>query len=132
MSLVRYLTLLLICVSAPVVSADEDFARFVNPFVGTAGHGHTFPGATVPFGMVQLSPDTRTHGWDAASGYHDSDRDIIGFSHTHLSGTGGNDYGDILLMPTVDDRHLNPGTRGLPDSGYRSRFLKTEEAASPG
>jgi len=131
-SLVRFLTLALVLVSAPVVWADEDFARFVNPFVGTAGHGHTFPGATVPFGMVQLSPDTRTQGWDAASGYHDSDRDIIGFSHTHLSGTGISDYGDILLMPTVDDTHLNPGTRGRPDSGYRSRFLKTEEAASPG
>jgi predicted alpha-1,2-mannosidase len=130
--LVRFLTLALVCLAAPVVWADEDFARFVNPFVGTAEHGHTFPGATVPFGMVQLSPDTRTQGWDAASGYHDSDRDIIGFSHTHLSGTGGSDYGDILLMPTVDDTHLNPGTRGLPDGGYRSRFLKTEEAASPG
>ena len=71
--------------------SDEDFARFVNPFVGTAGHGHTYPGATVPFGMVQLSPDTRTDGWDAASGYHDSDRDIMGFSHIHLSGVGIND-----------------------------------------
>ncbi len=131
-SLVRSLTLALVLASAPVVWADEDFARFVNPFVGTAGHGHTFPGATVPFGMVQLSPDTRTQGWDAASGYHDSDRDIIGFSHTHLSGTGISDYGDVLLMPTVNDTHLNPGTRGLPDGGYRSRFLKTEEAASPG
>ncbi len=131
-SLVRSLTLALVLASAPVVWADEDFARFVNPFVGTAGHGHTFPGATVPFGMVQLSPDTRTQGWDAASGYHDSDRDIIGFSHTHLSGTGISDYGDVLLMPTVDDTHLNPGLRGQPDGGYRSRFLKTEEAASPG
>ena len=81
--MVRLLTLALILAFTPVVSADEDFARFVNPFVGTAEHGHTFPGATVPFGMVQLSPDTRTDGWDAASLYHDSDRDIIGFSHTH-------------------------------------------------
>ena len=110
----------------------EDLARFVNPFVGTAGHGHTYPGATVPFGMVQLSPDTRTDGWDAASGYHDSDRDIMGFSHLHLSGVGINDYCDILLMPTVDDEHLHPGTPGVPESGYRSSFLKSEEAASPG
>ena len=128
----KTLTLLLVLASASLVSADEDFARFVNPFVGTAEHGHTFPGATVPFGMVQLSPDTRTDGWDAASGYHDSDRDIIGFSHTHLSGTGISDYGDILLMPTVDDAHLYPGTRGIPESGYRSGFSKTEEDASPG
>jgi predicted alpha-1,2-mannosidase len=112
--------------------SNEDFARFVNPFVGTAKHGHTFPGATVPFGMVQLSPDTRTDGWDAASGYHDSDRDIMGFSHTHLSGTGISDYNDILLMPTVDSGHLNPGALGVPGSGYRSSFSKTEEAASPG
>ena len=130
--MVRLLTLALILTFTPGVSADEDFARFVNPFVGTAGHGHTFPGATVPFGMVQLSPDTRTDGWDAASLYHDSDRDIIGFSHTHLSGVGGNDYGDILLMPTIDERHLEPGTPGVADSGYRSSFLKSEEAASPG
>ena len=94
--------------------SDEDFARFVNPVVGTNGHGQTSPGATVPFGMVQLSPDTRTDGWDAASGYHDSDRDIMGFSHTHPSGTGVNDYCDILLMPTVDDDHLHPGTPGVP------------------
>jgi predicted alpha-1,2-mannosidase len=128
----RLLTLAFLLVATPAVSADEDFARFVNPFVGTAGHGHTFPGATVPFGMVQLSPDTRTDGWDAASLYHDADRDIIGFSHTHLSGTGIGDYGDILLMPTVDDQHFDPGTLGAPDSGYRSSFVKTEEAASPG
>lgn len=130
--MVSLLTLALVLACAPVLSADEDFARFVNPFVGTAGHGHTFPGATVPFGMVQLSPDTRTDGWDAAALYHDADRDIIGFSHTHLSGVGGNDYGDILLMPTIDDRHREPGTPGVPDSGYRSSFLKSEEAASPG
>lgn len=129
---VRLLALTLVLVSTPAVSADEDFARFVNPFIGTARHGHTFPGATVPFGMVQLSPDTRTDGWDAAALYHDSDRDIIGFSHTHLSGAGANDYGDILLMPTIDDGHREPGTPGVPDSGYRSSFLKSEEAASPG
>ena len=72
---------------------------FVDPFIGTDFHGHTFPGATVPFGMVQLSPDTRLLGWDACAGYHYSDSSIIGFSHTHLSGTGIGDYGDILFMP---------------------------------
>src|SRR6185295_17662945 len=83
------------------VSAQRDLTRYVNPFIGTAGHGHTFPGAIVPFGMVQLSPDTRLTGWDGCSGYHYSDSNIYGFSHTHLSGTGISDYGDILLTPTV-------------------------------
>ena len=70
----------------------------VNPFIGTGGHGHTYPGATLPFGMVQLSPDTRLSSWDGCSGYHYSDSSIIGFSHTHLSGTGCLDYGDILII----------------------------------
>ena len=86
------------------VSRNDMFAQkspveYVNPFIGTGGHGHTFPGATVPFGMVQLSPDTRTEGWDAASGYHYSDSTILGFSHTHLNGTGVNDLCDVLLTP---------------------------------
>jgi putative alpha-1,2-mannosidase len=77
-------------------------AQFVNPFIGTGGHGHTYPGATVPFGMVQLSPDTRIDGsWDGCSGYHYSDSIIYGFSHTHLNGTGCSDYGDIMLMPMM-------------------------------
>src|ERR1035441_6138847 len=71
------------------------------PMVGTDTHGHAYPGATVPFGMVQLSPDTPTQGWDGSSGYHYSDSYILGFSHTHLSGTGIAGLGDILLMPTV-------------------------------
>ena len=81
--------------------AQNDYTKYVNPFVGTGGHGHTFPGATVPFGMVQLSPDTRIDNWDGSSGYHYSDSTIYGFSHTHLSGTGIPDYCDILFMPTV-------------------------------
>jgi len=83
------------------VSAQRDLTRYVNPFIGTGGHGHTFPGAIVPFGMVQLSPDTRLTGWDGCSGYHYSDSIIYGFSHTHLSGTGISDYGDILLLPSL-------------------------------
>ncbi|HRY33516.1 MAG TPA: GH92 family glycosyl hydrolase [Bacteroidales bacterium] len=74
-------------------------AAYVNPFIGTGGHGHTYPGPCMPFGMVQLSPDTRLTGWDGCSGYHYSDSVIYGFSHTHLSGTGCSDYGDILLQP---------------------------------
>ncbi len=76
-------------------------AEYVDPFIGTGFHGHTYPGATVPFGMVQLSPDTRTQGWDGCSGYHYSDSSIIGFSHTHLSGTGCADLADILVRPSV-------------------------------
>src|ERR1700733_12544843 len=76
----------------------NDYTKLVDPFIGTGGHGHTYPGAVVPFGMVQLSPDTRLEGWDGCSGYHYSDSVIYGFSHTHLSGTGCSDWGDILLM----------------------------------
>ena len=70
-------------------------ASMVDPFIGTGGHGHTFPGATVPFGMMQFSPDTRMNDWDGCSGYHTSDDTILGFSTTHLSGTGCSDYGDF-------------------------------------
>src|SRR3954464_2430697 len=77
----------------------EDFTRYVKIAIGTGGHGHTYPGATVPFGMVQLSPDTFNDGWDWCSGYHYSDSSIMGFSHTHLSGTGASDMLDFLLMP---------------------------------
>src|SRR6476660_3717620 len=92
--------LLLLALYLPI-QAQRDLTRYVDPFIGTGGHGHTFPGATMPFGMVQLSPDTRLTGWDGCSGYHYSDSLIYGFSHTHLSGTGISDYGDILLAPMV-------------------------------
>lgn len=103
----------------------------VNPLVGTAEHGHTYPGATVPFGMVQLSPDTPLQGWDGSSGYHYSDSAIQGFSHTHLSGTGVGGLGDVLLMPTVGEVQLSSGTPGKGD-GYASRFSHARESASPG
>ena len=117
----KTLVLLLLLLPAQVY-AQRDLTRHVNPFVGTGGHGHTFPGAIVPFGMVQLSPDTRLTGWDGCSGYHYSDSIIYGFSHTHLSGTGISDYGDVLLMPTA----------GRPDEPYPSRFSHQNERASPG
>lgn len=123
-----------ICLARPV-SAQKDFTRYVDPFIGTGGHGHTFPGATWPFGMVQLSPDTRLTGWDGCSGYHYSDTIIYGFSHTHLSGTGISDYGDILLMPTVGEVFLtamNPAQPGDPANGYASRFKHENETAKPG
>ena len=105
---------------------------YVDPFIGTDGHGHTYPGASLPFGMVQLSPDTRIINWDACSGYHSSDNTIIGFSHTHLSGTGAIDYGDIRLMPTQGEVFLTSGEEETPGEGYRSRFDHATEKASPG
>ncbi|HEX7774839.1 MAG TPA: GH92 family glycosyl hydrolase, partial [Pyrinomonadaceae bacterium] len=110
------------------VYAQRDLTRYVNPFIGTAGHGHTFPGAIVPFGMVQLSPDTRLTGWDGCSGYHYSDSAIYGFSHTHLSGTGISDYGDILLMPAVGQPFLDPT---LVEQ-YSTHFEHRNERATPG
>jgi predicted alpha-1,2-mannosidase len=102
-------------------------AQYVNPFVGTGGHGHTFPGATAPFGMVQLSPDTRIDplDWDGCSGYHYSDSLIYGFSHTHLSGTGVADYGDVLIVPYTHGARLEPAE-------YAQPFKKNTEKATPG
>lgn len=106
-------------------NAQIDFTRWVNPFIGTGGHGHTFPGATLPFGMVQLSPDTRMDDWDGSSGYHYSDSVIYGFSHTHLNGTGVPDYCDILFQPfTGDDQWTK--------EEYRSPFSHKNEKASAG
>lgn len=107
------------------VLAQNNYTKYVNPFIGTGGHGHTFPGAVLPHGMVQLSPDTRLEGWDGCSGYHYSDHYIYGFTHTHLSGTGVSDYGDILLMPMIG----NPS----PDNKiYGSDFSHKNEKATPG
>jgi len=108
---------------------DRQLISYVNPFIGTGGHGHTYPGATRPFGMMQLSPDTRLDGWDGCSGYHYSDTEIFGFSHTHLSGTGVSDYGDILLMPT-NKVVFNNGADGK--EGYKSTFSHDKEVAEPG
>jgi predicted alpha-1,2-mannosidase len=111
--------------------AKFDFAKYVDPVIGTDGHGHTFPGATAPFGMVQLSPDTRVDGsWDGCSGYHYSDTFIYGFSHTHLSGTGCSDYGDVLLMPGTGEIQYENGDDGKP--GYRSAFQHKNETAKAG
>jgi predicted alpha-1,2-mannosidase len=106
---------------------------YVDPMIGTDFFGHTFPGATVPFGMVQLSPDNHTEGWTFSSGYSYQDNTIMGFSHTHMSGTGYTGCGDILLMPTVGDKiQVVPGAREKPEDGYRSRFSHEEEIAKPG
>ena len=81
-----------------LVSNSKDYTSFVDPFIGTGEHGHTYPGAVLPFGMVQLSPDTRGPNWDGSSGYHYSDKTIMGFSHTHLSGTGSPEFCDVLWV----------------------------------
>ncbi len=105
----------------------QNLIRYVDPFIGTGGHGHTYPGATAPFGLVQLSPDTRINmmDWDGCSGYHYSDSLIYGFSHTHLSGTGVADYGDILFMPFARGAALKP-------LDYASAFKKSKEKAEAG
>lgn len=103
---------------------------FVNPFIGTGGHGHTYPGASAPFGMMQLSPDTRHDGWDGCSGYHYSDSIIYGFSHTHLSGTGVPDYCDLLIVPQCGLPKVQPGYKTT--GGYGSTFSHKSEKASPG
>ncbi len=111
-------------------AVDADYAGLVDPFTGTGAHGHTYPGASLPFGMIQPGPDTRLSGWDGCSGYHYSDSLVYGFSHTHLSGTGCSDYGDVLFMPSTGTLRLNNGADGTP--GYRSVFRHETEEAEPG
>lgn len=117
------------CLLVPSVWAQPQPVDEPLPMVGTAAHGHAYPGATVPFGMVQLSPDTPLQGWDGSSGYHYSDSAILGFSHTHLSGTGCASLGDVLLMPTVGRVYLEAGS---PGHGYSSKFSHEQEHATPG
>ncbi|WBL27309.1 GH92 family glycosyl hydrolase [Zunongwangia sp. HGR-M22] len=130
-------------VSASKINDTKDFAQYVDPMIGTAKMGHTYPGATVPFGSVQLSPDTDTIPYAVdghynpdvykyCAGYQYEDRTIVGFSHTHFSGTGHSDLGDFLIMPTTGYLQLNPGTATNPESGYRSRFSHDKENAEAG
>jgi len=121
---------------------DNNYIQYVNPFIGTHKMGHTYPGATVPFGMVQLSPDTDTIQYEEngeynrkvyeyCAGYQYDDPTIVGFSHTHFSGTGHSDLGDILIMPTTGKLCLNPGTELNPEKGFRSRYSHDREYAEP-
>jgi len=123
-------------------SAEKQLIEYVNPMAGTQRMGHTFPGATVPFGAVQLSPDTDTipyavngkytgRAYEYCAGYQYDDPTIVGFSHTHFSGTGHSDLGDFLIMPTTGKLQLNPGTEDNPQSGYRSRYMRESEIAEP-
>lgn len=124
------------------VNKDLNLIQYVKPLIGTAKMGHTFPGATVPFGSVQLSPDTDTIPYEVngkynpdvykyCAGYQYDDPTIVGFSHTHFSGTGHSDLGDFLIMPTTGQLELNPGTADHPENGYRSKFSHETEVAEP-
>jgi len=124
-------------------SVGRDKVSYVNPFIGTAKMGHTFPGACYPHGIVQLSPDTDTiphnvngvyqkDAYRYCAGYQYDDKTIVGFSHTHFNGTGHSDLGDLLMIPVTGELKFNPGTADNPDSGYRSRFSHSTEKASPG
>lgn len=139
-TVIQSLMLLLVTISA--VAQTKNYIPYVNPFIGTEKMGHTFPGATVPFGAVQLSPDTDTIPYDVdgrynrdvykyCAGYQYTDKTIVGFSHTHFSGTGHSDLGDILIMPTVGNLQLNPGVASAPASGFRSAFSHAAEKAEP-
>ena len=138
----KFLAVAAMSVMALTLNAQKP-SEYVNPMIGTDGMGHTFPGACVPFGGVQLSPDTDNipHNIDGVyqkatykycAGYQYSDNTIVGFSHTHFSGTGHSDLGDILLMPGTGEVKLEPGTAEDPDAGYRSRFSHDTEKSKPG
>ena len=118
------------CSNNPV--ADGDYAAYVNPKIGTGGHGHVFVGANVPFGFVQLGPTSIPQEWDWCSGYHDSDKTVIGFSHTHLSGTGIGDLFDITVMPVIGPTVPARGTEEDPESGAWSYADRTKEITEPG
>lgn len=127
--------LLLFCLFPVSLASAQNLTQYVNTFIGTGGHGHTFPGAAMPFGAVQLSPDTRPDGyndWDGCGGYHYSDSIIYGFSHTHLSGTGVADYCDVLLMPTIGEPVLKGLINQSSAKGYASAFSHNNEKSSPG
>ncbi len=126
---------ILCCIFAGYVlspAQGADLLKYVDPYIGTGGHGHTFLGASVPFGAIQVGPNNNHKGWDWCSGYHYSDSVNIGFSHLHLSGTGCTDLGDILLMPVVGEAKLETGSDDNPESGYASRYRHETETASPG
>ena len=114
------------------VSNTTNPVDYVDPYIGTGGHGHTFLGVTTPFGAVQIGPNNINKGWDWCSGYHYSDSIVIGFSHLHLNGTGCSDTGDILFMPYIGNARTQPGTQQDPLSGYASLYSKDNEQALPG
>ncbi len=142
MNILKQISAVAVAAMANIMAVAQP-SSYVDPMIGTDGMGHTFPGACVPFGLVQLSPDTENvpHNIDGkyqpetyqyCAGYRWSDETILGFSHTHLSGTGHSDLGDILIMPGTGEVRLEPGTASEPESGYRSRYSHSTEKAFPG
>jgi len=132
MRIQKIIFLIVIVIVLPGCGHVESPVTFVDVFIGTGGHGHTYPGPSMPFGMIQPGPDTRLTGWDGCSGYHYSDSVIYGFSHTHLSGTGISDYGDILIMPETGMLKMKKGGPGDTENGYASVFSHETEEAGPG
>src|SRR6478672_5616193 len=139
----RKTIIVLLFITGRAFAQNNEPAQFVNPLIGTQKMGHTYPGATVPFASVQLSPDTDTIAmftngkynpdmYKYCAGYNYDDKTIVGFSHTHFSGTGHSDLGDFLIMPSTGALQLNPGTADHPESGYRSAFSHDNEIAEPG
>ncbi|MBO3269528.1 GH92 family glycosyl hydrolase [Hymenobacter defluvii] len=122
----------LLLISATTHAQNQKLTSYVDPMIGTGGHGHVFLGANVPFGAVQVGPQNIFKGWDWCSGYHYSDSLIVGFSHTHLSGTGGSDLGDVLIMPYTGPLKTDKGQQKAPHQGYLSRFSHQRETAKPG
>ena len=134
----RVVFAILVLFSIEQVNA-QTYTKWVDPFLGTGGHGHVYPGATVPFGMVQLSPDNGVEGWDWCSGYHYSSHTIAGFSHTHLSGTGISDWCDISVLPLTDTFSIRDqkikipfyiywkySNHGLPGAGFTTGYNSVE------
>ncbi|WP_167356528.1 GH92 family glycosyl hydrolase [Pedobacter soli] len=141
--MIKKIMLPCLLLSGMVASAQQNLVQYVKPIIGTSKMGHTYPGATVPFGAVQLSPETDTLSYEVngkyngdvykyCAGYKYEDKTITGFSHTHFSGTGHSDLGDFLIMPTQGKLQLNPGTASNPKSGYRSAFSHANEVAEAG
>lgn len=125
------LTAITMSISLSLYSNNERLVDYVNPFVGTEGYGNVYPGAQIPFGGIQISPDTDSRFYDAASGYKYDHNSILGFSLTHLSGTGIPDLGDFLFIPGTGKMNLNPGTRENPEGSYRSAYSHDREVATP-
>ena len=121
-----------LCTISPICHAQSEYIQYVDPMIGTAGHAHSFPGATTPFGMIQLSPNNGFKNWDWCGGYHYSDSTISGFAHNHISGSGTTGLGDILFMPITGKVTINSGKENDLISGYRSRFSHDNETASVG
>ena len=130
-SIMAFSLLLAACAQQPA-QEQENLTGYVNPLIGSGGHGHVFVGASVPFGMVQLGPTSINETWDWCSGYHQDEASVIGFSHTHLSGTGIGDLFDVTVMPVTGEVTYAGGALDTPPAGLRWPADRTQEVAKPG